>query len=173
MPLSLYDASVPTYLQTLDAVDGFLGKGLAWARDNAIDPESIVETRIAADMHPFRFQVQSVVFHSVGAVEAIRSGVLTISGERPAHDYAGLQALVGEARTALRALSPEAVNARSGAEVVFTARGMDRVFTAEGFLLSFSLPNFYFHASMAYAILRGKGAPVGKLDYVGALRLKA
>ncbi|MDE1939074.1 MAG: DUF1993 domain-containing protein [Alphaproteobacteria bacterium] len=172
MAISLYDASVTCYLQTLAAVSGFLEKGLAHCRDNGIDPAEIVETRIVADMRPFRFQIHSVVFHSAGAIEAIRSGVLRLPGERPAHDYAALQALVVEAHDSLAKLTPEDINPREGAEVVFEVRDTKRLFTAEGFLLSFSLPNFHFHATTAYDILRAKGVPLGKRDYMGALRLK-
>jgi len=172
MAISLYDASVLCYLQTLDAVSGFLDRGLAHCRDNGIDPETIVETRLWPDMRPFRFQIQWAVLHSHGAVDAIRSGVLIPSGEPPALDYAALQALVIDARHALRQVTPAEINAREGAEVVLQVRDSRRVFTTEGFLLSFSLPNFHFHATTAYDILRSKGVPVGKLDYIGALRLK-
>jgi uncharacterized protein len=58
------------------------------------------------------------------------------------------------------------------ADVVFQVRDLKRIFTAEGFLMSFSLPNFHFHATTAYDILRSKGVPLGKLDYMGTLRLK-
>jgi len=173
MAISLYDASITSYLQTLDAVTGFLAKGFAHCREHGIDLDEIVEARIFPDMQPFRFQIQSVVFHSLGAIEAIKSGVLNLPGERPSHDYVALQHLVADASTALRQLSPGEINDREGADVVFRVRGTERVFTAEGFLMSFSLPNFHFHATTAYNILRSKGVPVGKLDYIGALRLKA
>ena len=124
-------------------------------------------------MRPFRFQMQQVAFHSAGAIEAMRGGVLTFASERPQHDYAGLQALVAKAAADLRAVDPAEVNGFEGKDVAFRVPGRDdRVFTAEGFLLSFSLPNFHFHAATAYDILRLKGVPVGKLDFMGALRLK-
>ena len=173
MAISLYDASVLSYLQILDAANGFLQKARDWAQANGVDPEELVEARLVGDMHPFRFQVQQVAFHSAGAIEAMRSGVLSFGAPRPQHDYAGLQALVADAAAELRALSPAEVNAFEGKPVAFRVPGKDdRVFTAEGFLLSFSLPNFHFHATTAYDILRVKGAPVGKMDFMGALRLK-
>lgn len=172
MAISLYDGSVTSYLQTLEAVGGFLEKGRSHCRDKEIDPEEIVDTRLFPDMRPFRFQIQAIVFHSLGALEAIRSGVLHLPGEWPPDDYAALQALIEDARDTLRKLTPEEVNGREGADVIFEVRETRRIFTAKGFLLSFSLPNFYFHAATAYDILRSKGVPVGKLDYIGALRLK-
>jgi hypothetical protein len=171
MAISLYEASVPGYLQTLDAVGGFLEKGLGHLRKSNVDPEEIVETRLYPDMLPFRFQIHSVVHHSAGAVEGITSGIFRPSGDQPAHDYAGLQALVASTREALARVSPEALNAREGAEVIFELRGNRLPFTAENFLLSFSVPNFYFHATTAYDILRSKGVPLGKRDFLGALRM--
>jgi hypothetical protein len=172
MKLSLYEASVPSYLQTLAAVSGFLEKGLAHCRDNAIDPESMVETRLYPDMLPLRFQIQSVVYHSLGTIEAIQSGVFRPPSDLPQDNYAALQALVGQTRETLQKCQPDAINAREGAEIIFEFRKNKLPFTAEGFLLSFSLPNFYFHATTAYDILRSKGVPLGKRDYLGALRLK-
>ena len=171
MAISLYEASVTSYLQTLDAVSHYLDKALAHFREHQVDPEQIVETRLFADMHPFRFQVQSIAFHSLGAIDSIRVGTFQPPGERLEQDYAGLQALIVETRDALKRLQPEQVNALEGKELIFKGSSV-RTFTAEGFLLSFSLPNFYFHAATAYDILRMKGVPVGKRDFIGALRVK-
>ena len=88
----------------------------------------------------------------------------------PDLDYAALQGLVTEATTELQALSPEEVNAMAGKDVLFKLTSMEVPFTAENFVLSFSLPNFYFHATTAYDILRMKGVPLGKLDFLGAMR---
>jgi uncharacterized protein len=172
MAISLYDASVGNYEQTLGALCGILDRGLAHCRDNNIDPEEIVETRLFTDMAPFRFQIQSVVHHSIGTLEAFKSGTFSPSSDRTAHDYAALQTLVKETRDALRKLTPEDVNGHEGADVVFQFRDFKMLFTAENFLLSFSLPNFHFHATTAYDILRSKGVPLGKRDYMGTLRLK-
>jgi hypothetical protein len=91
---------------------------------------------------------------------------------QPDLDYAALQALVTEARTGLAALSPETVNALVDRDVTFKIGDRTLLFTAEGFLMSFSLPNFFFHATTAYDILRHKGAPIGKRDFMGRLKLK-
>ena len=172
MPQPLYEVSVVNYLQILDAMAGFLAKGATWCEANGVDLEELVETRLFSDMRPFRFQVQQAVLHSLGSIEAVKSGSLGMPGERPQLDYAGLQALVDEARAALRKFTPEEINAREGQTVVFNARGMERLFTSEGFVASFSMPNFFFHVTTAYNILRSKGVPVGKMDFVGQLRLK-
>lgn len=172
MAFSLYDATVANYLQILGAVGGFLDKSLSHFRDKGVDPAEIVETRLTADMLPLRFQIASVVHHSRGAMEAAKNGVFTPPSGRPDTDYTALQALVTEARAELAALSPETVDALVGRDVIFRFGERALPFTAEGFLMSFSLPNFFFHATTAYDILRHKGAPLGKRDFMGRLKLK-
>jgi uncharacterized protein len=172
MALSLYDASVANYLQILGAVSGFLDKGLAHFREKGIDPEMIVEARLAPDMQPLRFQIISVAQHSRGAIEGVRDGLFTPPSSKTAYDFAGLQGLVAQTREALSAWTPDAVNALGGKDVVFAIGDRKLPFTAEGFLMSFSLPNFYFHAATAYDILRTNGVPLGKRDFMGRLKLK-
>jgi hypothetical protein len=172
VPVTLYDICVPNYLQTLDAVGAFLEKAQGHFREQNVALDEIVATRLYPDMLPFRFQIQSVVHHSVGAIEGIRQGVFRPPSNLPEHGYEELQALVRDARETLQKISPETVNARAGADMVFEIRGTKVPFTTEGFVLSFSLPNFYFHATTAYDILRSKGVPLGKRDYLGRMRLK-
>ena len=173
MAIPLYDLSVANYLQTLGGVAGFLEKGLAHLTANNVDPEQIVETRLHPDMLPFRFQLQSVAHHSLGAIEGVKKGLFQPPPQAPAYDYRGLQKLVAEARAGLEKLTPAEVNGLEGKDVTFQLRDFKMPFTAEGFLLSFSLPNFYFHATTAYDILRMKGVPLGKRDYMGQMRLKS
>lgn len=172
MAIALYDLSVASYLQTLGAVVGILEKGLTHFTANQVDPDEIVEARLAPDMLPFRFQLQSVAHHSLGAIEGVKQGLFAPPPQAPAYDYRGLQQLVVDTQEALRKLTPAEVNALEGKDVIFQLRDFKMPFTAEGFLLSFSLPNFYFHATTAYDILRMKGVPIGKRDYTGQMRLK-
>jgi uncharacterized protein len=173
MAISLYDASVPTYLQTLGAMSGFLGKGLAHLREHNIDPEEVVESRLFPDMLPLRFQVQAVAHHSRATLEAFKSGTFRPPSNLSKLDYAGLQALVSETRDSLQKMTPEEVNACDSREVTFQIGDHKLPFKAAEFLLSFSLPNFHFHATTAYDILRSKGVPLGKRDYMGMLRMNA
>ena len=172
MAFSLYDATVANYLQILGAVGGFLDKSLAHFKEKGVDPAEVVETRLAPDMWPLRAQVVSVAHHSRGALAAARDGVFVPPSIKPNLDYAALLALVTEARNEISALTPEAVDALVGRDVTFKVGERTLSFTAEGFLMSFSLPNFFFHASTTYAILRHKGAPLGKRDFIGRLKLK-
>ena len=172
MAFSLYDATVANFLQILGAAGGILEKSLIHFKEKGIDPAEVVETRLAPDMLPLRFQIVSVAHHSRGAIEAAKSGIFTPSAGKPDLAYADLQAMVTEARNELSALTPEAVNALVGKDVTFKVGDRALPFTAEGFLMSFSLPNFFFHATTAYDILRHNGAPLGKRDFIGRLNLK-
>ena len=173
MATSLYDLSVANYLQTLSGVIGILEEGLTHFQANKIDLNEIVETRLAPDMFPLRFQIQSVAHHSRGAIEGIKNGVFEPPPPIPALDYAGLQKLVADARDALQRVTPAEVNACEGKDVTFQMGSSFKLpFTAELFILSFSLPNFYFHATTAYDILRMKGVPLGKRDYLVQVRVK-
>ena len=172
MALSLYDAIVPQYLQILGAADAFMTKGRQHCEDNDIDLDSVVQHRLTDDMLPFHFQAVCMSHHSLGALNGVREGVFT---PPPALelDYAGLHALVQEAKHGIEALSADDVNALEGNDVTFKLGDMAIPFTAVGFLTSFSLPNFHFHATTAYDILRVVGVPLGKRDYLGAMAVKA
>jgi len=173
MAISLYDVSVASFLQTLGGVAGFLERGLAHCQDNNIDPQEIVEARMCPDMLDFRFQIISVAHHSLGAIEGVRAGVFSPGGDQSPKSYADLQKLINDTIAALKAVTPEEINALEGKDMAFQFGERKIPFTAENFLMSFSTPNLHFHATTAYDILRSRGVPVGKRDYMGALRLKA
>jgi hypothetical protein len=80
--------------------------------------------------------------------------------------------MVATTKAALEALTAAEVDARAGKDVTFEMGDFKIPFTAETFIMSFSLPNFYFHATTAYDLLRMKGAPLGKRDFLGAMRMK-
>jgi hypothetical protein len=172
MAISLYDLCVPTYLQILGATEGFLAKGLTHFNDKKVDPNEVVEARLFDDMLPFRFQIVAVAHHSLGALRGVQAGQFGPPVPSTA-DYAGLQKLVSEAREAVHKMTPAEVNACEGKDVTFQIRDTKIPFTATGFIQSFSLPNFYFHATTAYDILRTKGVPLGKRDFLGRMQIKS
>lgn len=172
MAISLYDASAALFIQTLRAVDGFLSHSLKHFEEHNIDPAVVVETRLFSDMLPFRYQIQAAIGHSLGAIEGVKSGVFDPPRGNPAADYAGLQKEVADAIAALKALAPADVNALEGKDMVFKLGDRSMPFLGENFLLTFSLPNFHFHATTAYDILRQKGVPLGKRNYLGAIKMK-
>ena len=169
MSISLYQASIPTYLQVLRATAGFMQRGLEHARENGIDPGDIVAARIHPDMRPFRFQIRSVVHHSLGAIRGIQAGEFTPPVMQTEHDYAALQGLVDAAISGLQDMGADEVDGCAGTQVIFAIGHRRLSFRAEDFLFSFSQPNFHFHVTTAYDILRMRGVPLGKRDYLGRL----
>ncbi len=172
MAISLYEMSVPTYLQTLGAVSGFMEKGLAHCRNATPPPARWSSTACSRTWPRSAFQIRSVAHHSFGAMEALKSGVFSPPGRGEPLDYAGLQKLVADTKAKMEALKPDEVNALEGKDVAFQFGETKIPFTAETFVLSFSLPNFHFHATTAYDILRSRGVPIGKRDYMGRMRIK-
>ena len=173
MAISLYDLSVESYLQIYAGVVGCLDKGLAHCRENGLDPDDLVGARLSPDMNSFGFQVQALTHHSIGALTAVKEGSYFAKPEEvPPVGYGDLQTVIVDAQEALRKMKPAELDGREGGEVIFRFRDFAIPFTVENFLLSFSLPNFYFHAATAYDILRMKGVPIGKIDYLGQMRIK-
>ncbi|MEM7221205.1 MAG: DUF1993 domain-containing protein [Pseudomonadota bacterium] len=170
---TLYELTVPNYLQILDSVGGFLAKGKSHCESADMDPQSLVETSLHDDMLPLRFQLVSVAHHSLGALEGVQSGVFTPPPQVADEGFDALTARVAGAREGLAALDADAVNALAGKAMVFKLGEAEIPFTAENFIQSFSLPNFYFHATTAYDILRHRGVPLGKRDFLGNMRMGA
>jgi uncharacterized protein len=172
MGFSLYAATIPSYLQILQSVSGLLSKAQSFCADKAIDPSDIIQARLAEDMLPFAYQVRATAVHSLGAIEAVRKGVFSPDLTPPPETFVALNAKISEALTALEAIEETEINAFVGRDMRFSFRDRHIDFSGENFLLSFSLPNFYFHATTAYDILRWKGLAIGKRDFIGKLRAK-
>ena len=172
MALSLYEVTVPAFAQIMEAMAGVLKKGEAHAIEKGMRPDDWVGARLFADMAPLSFQVKQGAHHSVGAIEATKKGVFSPDLTPPPETFAELQATVADALATLAAYRPADINALEGGDMRFQLGERVMPFTAEDFLLSFSLPNFYFHATTAYDILRHNGVPLGKRDYMGKPRLK-
>ena len=172
MATSLYDLSVPTFLQTVKAVVGFLDRAARHCAETRADPDDFVHARLFDDMAPFHFQIEAAWHHSVWGLEAVKNGVFAPPALVGPIPFADLQAMIGKAERALEAFTPDEVNSWSGKELDFQIGPRWLAFTSETFILSFSLPNFHFHAVTAYDILRMQGVPLGKRDYEGQLRTR-
>ena len=168
MSISLHAATVPSMLQILGAAKGWLDK----AESCTMTEDEVVKARLAEDMLPFAYQVKSMAVHSHGAFEGVRRGVFSPDMSEPSTTFAGMRAKLDEASAYLSALTEDVVEALRGGDMRFEIGEKRIPFAVEDFLLSFSQPNFYFHATTAYGILRAKGVALGKLDYLGALRAK-
>lgn len=169
--ISLYDASVASFLQTLGGVACILAKGEEAAAAGDLDLDQLLKFKLRDDMLPFSFQVISVWHHSLGAVEGIRAGLFEPPPVFSGTDYQKLRDLVAEATSGLESVTREAIDALQDKPMVFRFGEREVPFTITNFILSFSLPNFYFHATTAYDILRMHGVPLGKFDYLGTLRV--
>jgi hypothetical protein len=172
MATSLYELSVPTFLQTVRAVAGFLDRAVSHCAETAADPDDFVHARLFDDMAPFHFQIEALAHHSVWGLEALKAGVFAppaLVGPMP---FAQLQAMIGRAETALAAFTPDEVNGWAGKDLDLQIGPRRLAFTPETYILSFALPNFHFHAVTAYDILRTRGVPLGKRDYEGRLRTR-
>ena len=170
MATSFYDLSVPTFLQTVSAVGGFLDRAARHCAETGADPDDFVNARLFEDMAPLHFQIEAAWHHAVWGLEAARTGAFTppaLVGPAP---FADLRAMIDEAERTLEALTPEDVNSWAGRDLDLQIGPRRLAFTSETLILSFSLPNFHFHAVTAYDILRSRGVPLGKRDYEGRLR---
>ena len=173
MTISLYDLSVPTFLQTMRAVSGFLDRAAKHCAQTGADPDDFVRARLYPDMAPFHFQIEALTHHAVWGLEAVKTGVFAPPRPVGAMPFTDLRAMVGQAVTALEAFTPDEVNGWAGKDLDFQIGPRRLAFTPETFILSFSLPNFHFHAVTAYDILRSRGVPLGKRDYEGRLRTRS
>lgn len=186
MAISLYDLSVPTFLQTLRAIGKVLDRAERHWRETGEDPDDVVSARLVEDMAPFHFQIESLRNHAVWGMEAVKTGAFAPPPLAGAVGFTELQAMIDGAVTTLEALSPREVDGWSGRnldieifrplepENAAASQWVPRTLalTPETCLLTYSLPNFYFHVVTAYAILRTRGVPIGKGDYEGELRVR-
>lgn len=173
MTFSLYVAIVPSQLQILRASASLIDKAEAFCADRNIPAETLIQARLADDMLPYAYQVKSMAVHSLGAIGGVRKGVFAPDLTPPPADFAGLKTRIAETIAGLEAIDRAEVDGFVGRDMRFEFGERRLEFVAENFLLSFSQPNFYFHATTAYDILRWKGVPIGKRDFAGMPRLKS
>lgn len=172
MSFSLYDGVVPSNLQILGALDRVLEKAEAFCRERGMAEADLIDARLAPDMLPLGYQVKSCAVHSFGGIEGARSGSFSPDMNAWPTDFTGLRSILQRASTALSELDRASVDALAEADTQFAFGDTKLPFTGANFLLSFSQPNFYFHATTAYAILRAQGMKIGKRDFLGLPRIK-
>ena len=137
MSFTLYDALVPNLQQILGSMMTLLEKGKAHCAEQGLPDSALIEARVAPDMLPFGFQVKSTVVHSIGAIEAIHTGVFSPDRSPWPDSLDGLADLVSQGLAALAQLEPEEINGFIGRNMRFEAGERRMDFTAENFLLSF------------------------------------
>ena len=165
MSVSLYDISIPSYRRGLQNLASFLDKAEAHAAAQKTDLATYTAARLAPDMHPFTRQVQI-------ASDAAKGGAARLAGiEAPAMaddetTFPELKARIAKTIAFLDTISKADVDARSEATIELPLPGRTMTFTAPDFLMQFSLANFFFHVTTAYALLRAQGVPLGKMDFL-------
>jgi len=172
MALTLYDATIPSFQQFLTNLAGLLGKAEEHCISSGLAPERLLQACLAKDMWPFASQVFSSTTNSWGHVQRIPQGTSHPDTTPPPTDFAGLKSCVADALAGLAAVDAAQFNELAGRDIRFVVRDHHVDFTVEEFFTTFCLPNFYFHVTTAYAILRLQGLPLAKRDYLGRMRTK-
>jgi hypothetical protein len=169
--ISLSELSVDNFNRVLGATIDFMKKSELHFQEAGQDMDDIINMRLAPDMLPFTFQINSVRHHSLHAIQGLLSGEFGPPAPLPELNYAGLVKLLEDAQSDLMAISREKIEAQTGQTVTFKMGSTAIPFTAENFIMSFSLPNLYFHAATTYDILRVQSAPLEKIDFLGQMKV--
>jgi hypothetical protein len=172
MPYSLFDASVPVYLHMLRNLDAILDKAEAHAKASGGQLQTYLDARLAPDMHPFTNQIQL-------ASDAAKSGAARLAGVTPPSfpdtetTWPELKARIAKTIAFIEGLKREQLDGREDATIELKLPTRTLTFSGRDFLALFSLPNFLFHVTTAYALLRAKGVPLGKMDFLNGAQLVA
>lgn len=165
MALSLYDASIPVYLQMLRNLSAILDKAEAHAKAQGDDLSSYLEARLASDMHPLARQIQMVSDSAKGGAARL-AGVAPPSMPDVETTWPELKERLAKTIAFVESIKREQVEGDENRTIELPLPGRTMTFTARDFLLGFSLPNFFFHVTTAYGLLRSKGVALGKMDYL-------
>jgi uncharacterized protein len=164
MTFALKDAASPIFVRGLTNLSNLIDAAIATGQDEA----EVMEARLAPDMKPFADQVRMASFSG-------RSCVARLTGQQwPRTDdkeatLAELKATVALSIAFIEATDPSAFEGGETRRIELRFPGVELDFEGRGYLTSFAIPNFFFHLSMAYAILRSRGVPLGKRDFLGQL----
>lgn len=166
MPISMYAASVPVFSAMLKNLAHVLAKGEANAAQRKIDPQVFLNDRLAPDMFPLSRQVQIATDHAKGAAARL-SGREALKLDDNEKSFTELLARIEKVREHLSTFSPADIDGSADREVVLKIAGKDTPLAGMQYLLHYAMPNFYFHVTTAYDILRHNGVPIGKGDFFG------
>jgi uncharacterized protein len=168
MTLSMYQASVPVLLHGLTAFEAILDKAAAHAEAKKIDPAVFIQARLAPDMFPFARQLQI-------ATDMAKGGVARLGGADPVRmadtetTFEELKARLAKTREIIGGFTPDQIDGSEDKEIVLQVGPNTMTFKGQPYLTTFVLPNFYFHLTAAYAILRHNGVELSKRDFLGGI----
>jgi hypothetical protein len=166
MPISMYQVSVPVFVQGLNALSGVLDKAIAHIDAKTLDPNVFLQDRLYPDMLPFTRQIQLLSDFAKGPVGRLAGAELPVWADDET-TFEALKARVAKTLDYVKGFKPEQIDGSEDREIVLVRRGESYTFRGQDYLLGQALPNFYFHLTTAYAILRHNGVEIGKRDFLG------
>jgi hypothetical protein len=167
MAISMYKASVPIFVQFLTSLSAILDKAAAHAEAKKIDPSVLLNARLFPDMFPVVRQIRAATDHAINACGKLAEAEPPSFSNNEA-SIPELKDRIAKTVDFIKALSPAKIDGTEDKPVTLVfPNGNKREFTGQSLLLNFCLPNFYFHATTAYDILRHCGVEVGKRDFMG------
>jgi hypothetical protein len=161
----MFESSVPVFIQFLSALSGILKKAEAHCAERKIDPAVMLSLRLYPDMFPLTRQVQIAADAAKGAGARL-AGVEIPSFPDDEKTFDELQARIKKTIDFLKSLDPKDFAHAEAREVTVKVRGQDLTFKGGDYLRTWALPNFFFHVTTAYNILRHNGLDIGKSDYL-------
>ena len=171
MPFSMSQASLPVFEIGLNALSGVLDKAAAYAAAKKVDPAVLLGWRLAPDMFALARQVQV-------ACDQAKNGAARLAGAEPPKfedtetSLEQLKARIARTLAYIKGLDAKAIDASADREITFPLGPTKGQMKGGDFLNHFVLPNFYFHLTAAYAIVRHCGVELGKRDFLGAIPIK-
>jgi len=166
MTISMYQASVPRFVNILGNLSRILDKAQAHVEAKKIDPSVLPNFRIAPDMLPMSVQVQIACDSAKGLVARL-SGVTAPVFEDTEKTLSELKERIAKTIAFIRSVPAESIDGTEDKEIVIKRGETETRYKGMQFMLGHAIPNFYFHVSMTYAILRHNGVEIGKRDYLG------
>ncbi|MDH2435052.1 DUF1993 domain-containing protein [Pokkaliibacter sp. MBI-7] len=166
MSVSMYEASIPVFVRGLKNLSAILEKAVTNAEIRRIKPEVLVNARLAPDMLPLSAQIQ-ILSDSAKGCAARLAGVEVPSFADAEVTFDDLQERIEKTLTFIQGIAAADVDGSEDHTVVLKIGGRELSFSGKSYLLNFAMPNFYFHLTTAYAILRHNGVDIGKRDYLG------
>ncbi|SHE87398.1 hypothetical protein SAMN02745157_1123 [Kaistia soli DSM 19436] len=166
MTFSAYDVTIPVFERGFANLSAILDKGVAHAEAGGFDAANLVEARLAADMDPLRSQVQRASDTAKACVARL-AGITAPSFADEETNFTELQARITKTLNFLRTIDRAALEGAEDRAVVLRSRGGEKHFVGRDYIFQHALPNFFFHVTTAYDILRHKGVSIGKRDYLG------
>lgn len=166
MSLTMYQASIPVFVRLLGNLSAILDKAAAHAEAKKIDPTVFVNARLAPDMYPLSRQVQ-IATDMVKGCAARLAGLEVPRYEDNETTLSELQARIAKTIAFIQTVSAEQIDGSEEREITLKFGSREMHFLGQAYLLNFVIPNFHFHYTTTYAILRHNGVEIGKRDYVG------